>query len=137
METKHSSPQISIPRFNPEWIIEGISGDAIKYANELATVLVQQGLSTSQIRNFYGELKRIQLNKIEKKASQASFLLLHPKLAYAAKRAGKKGAETFKIEVLKWHAEVKVPQDGYVTRFKHFCDFCEAVLAFHKANGGN
>lgn len=130
-------PAIQVPSFQADWIVSGIKEDAVTYAEKLGEKLVEERFTTSQIRNFYGELKRIQLNGIEKHKS--SFHLLHPKLAYAAKRAektGGKGANTFKLEILKAHKAVGIDNEGFEKRFGNFCDLCEAILAFHKAHGG-
>ncbi len=100
----HTEP-IRIPTFQNDWIETGIKGSAIEYADKLGQRLVDERFTTSQIRNFYGELKRIQLNGIS--GSISSFHLLHPKIAYAAKRAekmGSRGANTFKEEILKAYA---------------------------------
>lgn len=129
--------QIQVPPFQADWIVSGIKESAVTYAEELGKKLVDERFTTSQIRNFYGELKRIQLNGIAK--LKPSFHLLHPKLAYAAKRAektGGKGANTFKIEILKAHKAVGIDNEGFEKRFGNFCDLCEAILAFHKAHGG-
>ena len=130
-------PTITVPAFQDTWIQTGISEAAINYAEALGKKLNEEGFTTSQIRNFYGELKRVQLKGIAEHKS--SFHLLHPKLAYAAKRADKsggKGATTFKVEILKAHKAVKIDEDGFEKRFVNFCDLCEAILAFHKASGG-
>lgn len=130
---------IVVPKFETDWIDSGIKGSAIVYAEKLGQKLAQERFTTSQIRNFYGELKRIQLKGISDTKQRSAFHLLHPKLAYAAERARKTGgigATTFKTEILKAHAAVKIDQDNSGERFEHFCDLCEAILAFHKANGG-
>jgi len=130
---------VAVPLFKPEWIKDGIKGDAITYTEQLGVKLVDERFTTSQIRNFYGELKRIQLKRITEPKQKSAFHLLHPKLAYAAKRAeksGGKGATTFKIEIMKAHKAVDIDTDGFKERFENFCDLCEAILAFHKANGG-
>lgn len=132
-------PQIVVPAFNEEWITSGIKGAAIVYAEKLGEKLVDERFTTSQIRNFYGELKRIQLKGIKDQSQTSAFHLLHPKLAYAAKRAektGGKGATSFKIEILKAHKAVNIDEPDFEKRFSNFCDLCEAILAFHKANGG-
>jgi len=131
--------EIKVPVFQSDWIVTGIKQDAIEYAEKLGEKLVEERFTTSQIRNFYGELKRIQLKGIEDAKARSSFHLLHPKLAYAAKRAeksGGRGATCFKDEILKAHKAVQIDSDDYKLRFSNFCDLCEAILAFHKASGG-
>jgi len=128
---------IQVPDFQENWIQKGIKGDAITYSEKLGEKLVQERFSTSQIRNFYGELKRIQLKGIE--SYKSDFHLLRPKLAYAAKRAeksGGRGANRFKDEIFKAHQAVNIDEEGFEARFQNFCDLCEAILAFHKAHGG-
>lgn len=136
---KSDREPVKVPDFKPDWIETGIKEGAITYAENLGKRLVDERFTTSQIRNFYGELIRIKLNGIESAKNIASFHLLHPKLAYAAKRAektGGRGATTFKDEILKAHKAVKIDQPDAKNRFSYFCDLCEAILAFHKAYGG-
>lgn len=133
----YEKKEVIVPAFRSEWIQQGITGSAIAYTELLGEKLVQERFTTSQIRNFYGELKRIQLKGIADEKS--AFLLLHPKLAYAAKRAeksGGRGANIFKDEILKAHQAVGIDNEGFEKRFANFCDLCEAILAFHKASGG-
>lgn len=124
--------EINVPPFKAEWITSGIKDDAIDYAEKLGKKLTKK-LTSSQIRNFYGEVKRIQLRDFDEQ-SKTAFLLLHPKLAYASKRAGNDSATLFKDEILKAYKAVNIhAEDGY-KRFVNFCNLCEAILAFHKAN---
>ncbi len=131
---------VNIPRFNPDWIKDGIKKEAVEYANQLGKKLTVEKFTTSQIRNFYGELIRIKMAGIDSPKNKSSFHLLHPKLAYSAKRAEKKGeigAITFKDEILKAHEAVEIDRSEQLSlRFQNFCDLCEAILAFHKAHGG-
>lgn len=127
-------PQIEIPQWEGSWVKSGINKNGIDYAEKLGRALVDLKFSTSQFRNFYGELKRIQLRGIE--GQKSPFHLLKPKLAYAAKRASSRGAELFKEEVFKAHEAVAIDDEGFAGRFANFCDLVEAILAFHKAYGG-
>lgn len=129
--------EVKVPDFDSAWVSDKISSTAIAYAELLGEKLVLERFTTSQIRNFYGELKRIQLKGIEHE--KTSFHLLHPKIAYAAARAQKTGgggARIFKDEILKAHKAVDIDSDKFEERFQNFCDLCEAILAFHKAQGG-
>lgn len=67
------------------------------------------------------------------------FLLLKPKIAYAAKRSGSRGIEDFKVVMDKAHEAVDISGDKETSwkHFQNFLDFFESVLAYHKAYGGN
>lgn len=120
--------------FNQEWIKNKLDYEAIQMAEELGQFLAEKKLSMNQIRNFFGEVKRIQMKDVEKE--ETAFLLLKPKLAYAAHRANNLGARVFKnVMTQAWEA---VLENGEVqpNRFKNFVDFLEAVLAYHKASEG-
>jgi CRISPR-associated protein Csm2 len=66
---------------------------------------------------------------------------LRPKLAYSAKRAKEKTPVADKLAAVlsSGIAEVVEGKDGddKKQRFQRFADFFEAVLAYHKAHGGN
>jgi CRISPR-associated protein Csm2 len=127
-----------------QWIRDGIDSDAVLYAEDLGRYLADSKYSTSQIRNVYGEVKRIELKKggILNIDSYSSFLMLKPKLAYAAKRSEKnrgkalEAAVTFK-HVLTDAIEVIIKNERRREEcFKNFCLLFEAILAYHKAFGG-
>lgn len=124
-------------RFKSNWITDKLDEDAIKFAEDFGEQLKKDNLTTSQIRNFFGEVRRIQMRGIEKEKS--AFLLLKPKLAYATKRKGGIGAENFKKVMEQAHNAVMDARnngDEFKKRFKNYVDFLEAILAFHKAHGG-
>ncbi|MBK8558287.1 MAG: type III-A CRISPR-associated protein Csm2 [Lewinellaceae bacterium] len=56
-----------------DWIETGIKGDAITYADKLGMKPVDEKFTTSQIRNFYGELKRIRFKGIEESKQKSAF----------------------------------------------------------------
>lgn len=91
-------------------------------------------MTTTQIRNFFGEVKRIQASGgYEGKSSD--FLLIRPKLAYAEARVLAKQGNTkvsdFRKVIELAHKCVKNNE-----QFQNFVDFMEAILAYHKASGG-
>lgn len=100
----------------------------VKAAEDLGPRLQKGGLTTSQIRNVYGMVKKMEMRGFDAN----EFVLLKPKLAYAAARANKAGARELR-DVLSWAIEA-VGSDQ--TRFARFVDFFEAILAYHKAAGG-
>ncbi len=112
---------------NKEVITEGgeiLVKEAEKFGKQLA-----RNLTTSQIRNIYGAVKKMQMKGGE--LDTHKLLMLKPKLAYAAKRHGG-GVETLK-DVLT-QAIDHVGND--LKRFNRFVDFFEAILAYHKDAGG-
>ncbi len=125
--------------FKDEWIKISIDEQCINFAEKFGKQLVDNNFTTSQIRNVYGEIKRIQLSGFSE--NKSDFLLLRPKMAYASKRATDKdrratGATDFEKVIKKAHGAVASGTDGDAKRFENFCDFVEAILAYHKAAGG-
>lgn len=104
-------------------------GAALVDAAELLGRYLKEGrLTTTQIRNIYGMVKRMEMQPFD----PHEFLLLKPKLAYAAKRANARGAEGLR-DVLSWAID-EVGTDAQ--KFARFVDFFEAILAYHVAAGG-
>jgi CRISPR-associated protein Csm2 len=89
-----------------------------------------RNLTTSQIRNIYSAVKKMQMKGGE--LDTHKLLMLKPKLAYAAKRHGG-GVDTLK-DVLTQAIDL-VGNDS--KKFNRFVDFFEAILAYHRAYGGN
>lgn len=127
--------------FNSDWILKGADVSMNSFAEKAGKYMAPKGdrdknmLSKSQIRNVYGEIKRIQFKGIEKVDGKSSFILLKAKVAYAEGRNKTKGLSLFKkIFDLGW----KEVAEGEVTKEKYlnFCNLLEAVLAYHKAYGG-
>ena len=124
-------------QFKEQWIRESLDPTAVSYAEKFGKYLKDEKFSTSQIRNVYGEVKRIEQRGIKNPESYSSFLLLKPKLAYAAKRAKIESADTFKVELNRAINIVLEDNNAIELRFKNFCLLFEAILAYHKAFGGN
>ena len=121
-------------------------GDAkllVTQADALGQQLARGRLSTSQIRNIFGTVRRIEMNWPEQpqteaereraRKAQRELLLLKPKMAYQAKRERGRGVQEL-TEVLSAAID---EVDGDRARFQNFVDFFEAILAYHKAHGGN
>jgi CRISPR-associated protein Csm2 len=112
-----------------EWIAMGINDKTVEFAEEVGKFLAGNRLTTSQIRNVFGELKRIQMKGFE--SEKTSFYLLKPKMAYAAKRNENVGINAFKDIFNEGHKHVANKQT-----FENFVSLIEAILAYHKAFGG-
>ncbi|MCL2650333.1 MAG: type III-A CRISPR-associated protein Csm2 [Candidatus Azobacteroides sp.] len=120
-------------KYNPEWIKKEADEDLIQFAEKAGKFMVKNGLTNSKIRSIYGEIKRIQMSTFEKEKS--AFILLKPKVAYAFGREEKNkngGLHLFKLIFDRCSQDVS-DQKSY----QNFCNFMEAILAYHKANGGN
>jgi CRISPR-associated protein Csm2 len=140
---REDAPSIDLTTFKQHckaWIQEEFTHQTIEFTEEFGDYLVGNKLTTSQIRNIFGEVKRIQ-GKIKgnelPKDVYRDFLLLKPKMAYAAQRAGGRGIKKFK-EVMDeaYAAVVEAEEQKRGAAFNSFTDFFEAILAYHKAAGG-
>lgn len=116
--------------FQKEWILNGANTDLVNYAEEAGKYMANNGLTNSKIRSIYGEIKRIQMGEFEKEKS--SFYLLKPKVAYALGRDDRnEGLKLFK-KIFDLSSSSVTDQKSYL----NFCNFIEAILAYHKAFGG-
>ena len=78
-------PAYNQVEFSKSWIETGITDDCIRFAEGFGSHLERNRFTTSQIRNVFGEIKRIQMSGFDN--GRTDFLLLKPKMAYAARRA--------------------------------------------------
>jgi CRISPR-associated protein Csm2 len=116
--------------YNGAWIKEGANQQLPDFAEKMGKYMANNGLTNSKIRSIYGEIKRIQMGNFEKE--KASFFLLRPKVAYALGRDPRnKGLQLFKLIFDQSSKDVS-DQRTYL----NFCNLLEAILAYHKANGG-
>ena len=124
-------------------IINGDADRLVREAEKLGAALQAQKLTTNQIRNIFGTVRRIEMNwpEIPKDEAdrqrviraQRDLVLLKPKMAYQAKRERGRA-----VQMLTHVLSTAIDQVGKDrTKFQHFVDFFEAILAYHKAYGGN
>lgn len=117
----------------------GILGEQPKLNGKTGKILLKEirlicsrngEMSNSQIRNVYGEIKRIQMiGNFEK--SKVYFYLLKPKMAYAYGRSNNNpGMRVFK-EVFDMASDQVTDEKT----FQNFCNVMEAILAYHRAFG--
>lgn len=93
-------------------------------------------MTTSQIRKFFGEIKRIQADF---ENCKQDVILLDPKIAYSVGRARKEAKKDQKLAIEKFYTTINPlirKIDGNAKKFKHFVQVCEAIVAYHKAKGG-
>lgn len=116
--------------YNDSWIKNEVDASFPDFAEKIGKYMAENGLTNSKIRSIYGEIKRIQMGQFEKE--KASFYLLRPKVAYALGRDSKnKGLQLFKLVFDKYSSAVSDQKT-----FHNFCNFLEAILAYHRAHGG-
>jgi len=122
-----------------KWIQTGMDREAISFSEEFGKYLAELEYTTSQIRNVFGELRRIQLGGIESQVS--SFHLLKAKIAYTTRKdkapTDKQFAASGKFKELFDAAHDAVDLDNHArVHFNHFVNLMESILAYHKAHGG-
>ncbi len=105
----------------------------VRCAESIGKALARQ-LTTNQIRAIFGEVRRIEGEwKTNSQRASRNLILLKPKMAYRAKKERGRGVDDL-VSVLS-------PAIDYVQgkgdNFTRFVDFFEAILAYHKAGGGN
>lgn len=106
---------------------EGTAKQMVQCAERLGEEL--KDVSTSQIRNAYGNMKKLEMSGWNNR-TRREVLLLKPRLAYAAGRHGK---GLHKLKNVMDHAIDAVTDEE---SFQRFCEFFEAIVAYHKAAGG-
>ncbi|HPD64663.1 MAG TPA: type III-A CRISPR-associated protein Csm2 [Bacteroidia bacterium] len=145
------------PHLKPEWIKKGITNDALEWAMGFAHFLAisnrqrderdhlmemgnfkykkdkpvfRKELSTSQLRKFFGEMKRLQIQEFDdKNLWLANFRMIKPKLAYAV------GRETSpNPKIIDFYHELEIGINAVETKehFQNFVQIVEAIVAYHK-----
>lgn len=124
-----------------EIVKNGINQDAINWSQSKGKELSedrngQDGrriydskLTTSQLRRFFGELKRIQNLGFEE--GRTDLLMLQAKLAYAVGRSRKRG-NAGRIEDFTKIISEGIQAVDSEKKFKNFLQIVEAIVAYHK-----
>ena len=146
MRNRHSHDDQKAPRLVSDDELRAIvqGGDTrllVETAERVGKDLVQRNLKTTQIRNIFGTVRKIEMNwsehgdpvnEVRVRNAQHQLLLLKPKLAYQAKKERGRGVSA--LESVLSPAIDFVGDDRIC--FGRFVDFFEAILAYHKAAGG-
>jgi len=120
-------------------IVDGDAKALVSRAEELGKDLAADGLSKSQIRNIFGEVRRIEADWQQDDLESANknlrrLLLLMPRMAYQRKREPKTAplmdTLTTAVDLV---ADAEKPSEKHL-RFRYFVEFFEAVLAYHTAH---
>lgn len=124
--------------FKKEWITKEINAETVSWASDFGKKLAKNKvgsnglemketrLTTSQLRKFFGEVKRQQALGF----NSTDFVLLKPKLAYAVGRTKKSDScmhDLYKI------LSVAIDEVKDEKHFKNFIKIFESIVAYHKA----
>ncbi len=133
---------------NPNWVIraEGLPDEAVRFAEYFGKYLTdpiekkgrmspgRDALTTTQLRNFFSEIRRIQAKGYTKNTSD--FYMLKPKLAYAKARVGGRNRIRDFVQGLTELINKVIDSEKPEVSFSNFTKFVEATVAYHKAYGG-
>ena len=120
---------------NKDEIKVKVTNETVLFAQEFGTYLGQDGgkgekhLTTNQLRKFFGEVKRQELNGYD----PTEFILLKPKLAYAVGR----DKNTTKIKDFYKVMSNAIDAVTNENEFNNFIKIFEAIVAYHKASEEN
>lgn len=133
-------------QFKESWINDKIVPETILFAERFAEFLskgkkegrdiIDAEMTTSQVRKFFGEVKRLQMTDFD----DSKFVMLKPKLAYAVGRA-KKNVRAKNYNIARFEEVISKAIDTVLNNktekarqvaFKNFVDFFEAIVAYHK-----
>ncbi|MBW4615250.1 MAG: type III-A CRISPR-associated protein Csm2 [Desmonostoc vinosum HA7617-LM4] len=120
-----------------EYNIRELVNDTEKLGKELAN----NRLKTNQIRKFLDAVKRLKSNldkndKREFDVIKDDLILLQPKLAYAAARQRKNNRDLGPVAPFKQVLDAAILQVKTTKDFDRLVQLVEAIIAYHKAAGG-
>lgn len=137
---QHQQAQQNKIELPPDSVLNTIiTGDPVtsaKLTNEWAEKIgkaLKQDLKAAQIRNIFGKVRQIEMywstTETQDRTALRDLILLKPKLRYQAER---KGEVKDLAKLLSDLIDLVDNRD----KFQRFVDFFEAILAYHKAEGG-
>lgn len=123
-----------------EEIQNKVTDATVQFAQRFGTYLAvddynSEPLTTSQLRKFFGEVKRQQMMGY----SETEFTMLKPKLAYAVGRAKQNGKKNKAQKIEDFFTVITDAIDKVLScsdrakAFKNFITAFEAIVAYHKA----
>jgi CRISPR-associated protein Csm2 len=131
-------------KLKKEWIQDKITDEAVEWAKSFGEYLTKEDslnpLTTSQIRRFFGELKRIQADPEKYKEE---IPMLKAKLAYAVGRDTTtfRGQIQNKTKIKEFYEELEkginyIRTENLKGDVIRFVKLVESIVAFHKFFGG-
>lgn len=113
-------------KFGKHLAVDDVSEYTDRNTGKPKTKVERKKLTTSQLRKFFGEVKRQQIKGFDK----TEFTLLRPKLAYAVGRVADKEAKINDFNYVISEAIKLVENED---DFKRFIKIFEAIVAYHKS----
>lgn len=113
-------------KFGKHLAVDDVSEYTDHNTGKPKTKVERKKLTTSQLRKFFGEVKRQQIKGFDK----TEFTLLRPKLAYAVGRVADKEAKINDFNYVISEAIKLVENED---DFKRFIKIFEAIVAYHKS----
>lgn len=129
-------------KINTKWIADGLTPEAVSWAEGFGKELAEdekggpKALTTSQLRKFFGEVKRIEAGG---EVDKAELIMLKPLLAYAVGRDAKKTKIADFAEQVTRALDAVIQAENEEKRkscFHNFVKLFEAIVAYHKYYGG-
>jgi CRISPR-associated protein Csm2 len=111
-------------------------------ADQIGKDLKDQSLTTSQIRSLFGEVRQIQGEWSMVGGHDRALrrlILLKPKMAYRARKERGMAVRVL-VDILNPALDAVVDEkdpNKQSENFQRFVEFFEAILAYHRAHGGN
>lgn len=127
-------------RIPKEEIQNNVTDVTVQFAENFGKYLAvddydSESLTTSQLRKFFGEVKRQQMMGY----NETEFTMLKPKLAYAVGRAKQNGKKNKAQKIEDFFVVITDAIDKVLSSpdrakaFKNFITAFEAIVAYHKA----
>lgn len=109
--------------------------DELYPLEDLAKKLVNKQVKTNQIRKLFGAIRQIEAKGFGVKETLIDVKMLEPRLAYAYGKATGTSKEGLKLLYDNLKEPIRVIGDDK-DKFKNFVMVVEAIVAYHKAEGG-
>lgn len=135
-------------KMQKDWIQQSTSPEMVKWADSFGKFLSQKGtdreseikqLTTSQLRKFFGEMRRIQADF---EFAKSDIPMLKPKLAYSVGRSYKAKFRRAETKIQEFFDEISTglsyirSDANFEADFNNFVKVVEAIVAYHKYHGG-
>jgi CRISPR-associated protein Csm2 len=105
----------------------------VKEAENISENMINK-VSASQLRKIYGAIKKLEMSHYDEKVYR-QLVLIKPKLTYMRGRSKKDQKLYYENLEQIFGAAIDAVKKDDDTTFQRFCQFIEAILAYHKVYG--